>query len=755
MSPRASTELLTRYLAAISAPGDESSTAATAVRSAAATFDADVAAVVVDGAVRGYHGPDLVAAPIGLVGAAPGTGRLTVDGLGELYTAVAPLDDATGGATGGAGGAGAGGAPGGGGTLVVARAGQPFDADDTALLGGMAHALGLALRGLRTIAVGRTMLAEHERESGERLRLLNALGTRQRLLETVLSIQRSIANHKPLQEILDSVTSGAASMLDRAAVTLVLPDQQAGSLHTASAFGLDDLPGDPLVFAAAAEAMEANCVVARTDEGTRRGYRSVVAAPVVVSGVVAGSLAAETTDGHGHAVEHRELLTAFAQQVGLALTDARTTAAIHAAHHDQVTGLPNRTLFLERVTGALTAGDHRAAEITILLIDLHRFKTVNDGLGHRAGDTVLAAVADRIRGCLRTGDLIARVGGDEFGVLLDGAGSIAGARVARSIIDAIEEPFRTAGRTMYLTACVGVAASTTTSSDAGDLLTNADVAMNRAKQAGPRHIEIFEPHMHTEIIDRLDLLDDLQLALARAELRLQYQPLVDLATGTPVGVEALARWRHPRRGDVAPSTFIPLAEETGLILELGLWILREGCRQVSEWRGLVPGMRLNINVSARQAMDPDFVTRVAKAQADSDLPGGMLTLELTETMLMGDPDLAMAQLRQLKNLGVRLSIDDFGTGYSSLSYLRQFPVDQLKIDRAFVDGAATGGDQLAVTRTVMDLGRTLRLETVAEGIEDDEQLSALRGIGCDLGQGFLLARPMEPDAVREYFKRLC
>jgi len=260
--------------------------------------------------------------------------------------------------------------------------------------------------------------------------------------------------------------------------------------------------------------------------------------------------------------------------------------------------------------------------------------------------------------------------------------------------------------------------------------------------------------MHAEILERLNLHEDLQSALGRSELRLQYQPLVDLATGAPVGVEALARWRHPLRGDVSPSTFIPLAEETGLILDLGLWILREGCRQVAEWRGVAPNMRLNINVSARQAMDPDFVTRVAKALADVDLPGGMLTLELTETMLMGDPELAMVQLRQLKNLGVRLSIDDFGTGYSSLSYLRQFPVDQLKIDRAFVMGAAYGGDQLAVTRTVMDLGRTLRLETVAEGIEDDHQLDVLKGIGCDLGQGFLLARPMEPDAVREYFERL-
>ncbi|MBT8225167.1 MAG: EAL domain-containing protein [Dactylosporangium sp.] len=736
MTPHSSTQQLTEYISAVSAPADETSAVDAAVRCALATFSAEVCAAVVEQAVRGYLGPDNSPPPLGLVGVQTGATSLAVDGLGTLHAAVAHTDKDPHGA------------------LIVAREQRPFSADEHDLLSAMARALGLALRGLRTLATGRTMLAAHERDSDERLRLLSALGTRQRLLETVLNIQRSISNRKPLQEILDTVTASAASLLDRAAVTLVLPDSGSGGLRPASYGGPSERIGDSLVLAAAADSIEASCVVARTDDGGGDAdrYRSIVAAPVVIRGVAAGSLAAETGNSHGYAVEQRELLTAFAQQVSLALTEAKTADAMHEAQHDTVTGLPNRALFLERLSHAIEAGNKRVADVTILLIDLHRFKAINDSLGHKAGDAVLAAVAKRISANLRSGDVVARVGGDEFGVLLEGAGGVVGARAARSIIDAIREPLRISGRSVCLSACIGVAASCTSSADSGDLFNSADLAMNRAVMAGPGRIEIYEPHMHAEIRERINLLDDLQTALARTELRLQYQPLVDLETGRPVGVEALARWRHPQRGEVSPATFIPLAEETGLILDLGLWILREGCRQVAEWRDVLPDIRLNINVSARQVLDPDFATGVAQALADVGLPSPTLTLELTETMLMGDPEQAVVRLGQLKSLGVHLSIDDFGTGYSSLSYLQQFPVDQIKIDQTFVSGATTSENQLAVARTVMDLGRTLRLETVAEGIEDDQQLQLLRDLGCDLGQGFLLARPMEAAAVPDYFR---
>ncbi|MBN1173334.1 MAG: bifunctional diguanylate cyclase/phosphodiesterase [Micromonosporaceae bacterium] len=588
----------------------------------------------------------------------------------------------------------------------------------------------------------------------ERLRLVNALDARQRLLETMLSIQRSIAMKQPLQDLLDAVTSGTASLLDRATVALVLPVPGSECLAPVSTRGPANRADNPFILDAAAEAITSHRIVSRIDESDPNQTKTIIAAPIVVRGVAAGGLAAEIATGQGSDVDQHQVLAAFAQQASLALTEARVSEAIHKAQHDAITGLPNRGLFLERLNQSISTGNKRLTDVTILLVDIHRFKAVNDSLGHKAGDAVLSAVAERIRSTLRSSDLTARVGGDEFGVLLEGAGTQAGTRIARSIVDAIRQPLRISGRSVYLSACVGVASCRTSSAESGDLFNSADLAMNRAISAGPGRIEVFQPHMHAEILERINLLDDLQVALARTQLRLQYQPLVDLATGEPVGVEALARWRHPQRGDVAPSTFIPLAEETGLILDLGLWILREGCRQIAEWRQLVPGIRLNINVSARQAMDPRFVERVEATLAETQLPGPMLTLELTESMLMGDPERAMVQLRQLKNLGVKLSIDDFGTGYSSLSYLRQFPVDQLKIDRTFITGAASSKDELAVTKTVMDLGRTLRLETVAEGIEDAQQLDVLRTIGCDLGQGFLLARPMDPGAVHEYFDRL-
>ncbi len=734
-----STQQLTEYITAIGAPPDESTTATVAVRLAATAFAAHLAAAVVDGAVRACTGLAPGSIPVGLTDARAGDDVLVVDGLGMMHAIVADL----------------GGSP--PGMLIVARRNEPFSIDDRYLTQAMAESLGLAIRGLHAGAAGQILRAEHERDSGERARLLDTLGARQRLLETLLGVQRAIANRKPLREILDTATAGAAGLLDQANVTLVLADARTGALSAASSATGSGTPAqtaDPLVLSAAAEAMDAACVVARTGGGAGYGCRSVLAAPVSVRGIAAGALTADTVDRPGQTIEHRELLTAFAQQVSLALADARTAAAIHDASHDRGTGLPNRALFLDQLRQAIDAGSQQASDVTVLLVDLDRFKLINDTVGYRGGDEVLAGVVERIRGCLRAGDLVARLGGDEFGVLLEGARSAAGARVARAIVGAFREPFQTSGRTVCVTACVGIAAGGTSSADADDLLNSADVALSRAKQAGTGRTVIFEPHMRTEILERLSLLDDLQQALGRDEVRLQYQPLVHLGSGLPVGVEALARWRHPQRGNVSPATFIPLAEETGLIVELGLWVLREGCRQIAQWRGTVPEMRLNVNVSARQAMSPEFVSDVAKTLADVDLPPSMLTLELTETVLMGDPDLAQQQLRQLKDLGVRLSIDDFGTGYSSLSYLRQFPVDQLKIDRNFVAGIAGGGDQLAVTRTVMELGHTLRLETVAEGIEEVAQLDTLRRIGCDLGQGFHLARPMEAGAVREFFERI-
>ncbi|MBN1172297.1 MAG: EAL domain-containing protein, partial [Micromonosporaceae bacterium] len=694
-----STTRLTEYFAAVSEPQEEPLAISAAVERATQTLAAQVGAVIFSGAVSGSIGLGREADPSVLLRAARGVESMTVDGYGAMHTIAANLGKGTAGA------------------LVVARTDLPFRAEERQVLKAMAHALGLALRSIRTLAAERTLRAEREREAEERLQLLEALRARQRLLETLLDIQRSISNRKPIQDVLEAITTGAAGLLSSAGVTLLLADPLASNqLIAALTCGpQDSLRDDPLVLQTASEAMAANGVVTSDSLSGRAGRHYVMAAPVHVSGQVQGSLAAYTLGDGESLIEQRELLAAFAQQVSLALTDANAVEAMREAYHDQITGLPNRALFLDRLNHAIATNERH---VTVLFIDLDRFKAVNDSLGHKAGDELLAAVAGRVRACVRGGDTAARLGGDEFAILLNSAGPRTGVRVARDIISSVKEPFRIQGRDVYIAASVGVASSRGSRTDAGDLLSNADVAMYRAKKAGPGHIVIFEPHMHAEVVERLHLQADLQRALTLDEFRLQFQPLVRLNDSHPVGVEALLRWTHPERGIVPPSMSIPVAEETGLIVELGRWVLRESCRQAAQWRQTIPDLTINVNVSARQIMDTGFVSDVASALSLAKLKGESLTLELTETVLINDPDKALHQLHGLKDLGVRLSIDDFGTGYSSLSYLRQFPVDQLKIDRTFVMGLNSDSENLAVVRTVVELGKTLRLETVAEGIED-------------------------------------
>lgn len=732
------THQLAEYFAAVRSPQDEVVLVDAAVAHTAKALGADVCAVTVDGAVPACIGLEPGPARDALLDASAEAESLFVPGRGAMSAVVAELSGH------------------GRGTLIVARSGEPYRKEERWLVQGMAQALGMALRSLRTMATERALREDRAREADERIRLLDAVRTRQRLLDTLLNIQHAIADGKDLRYLLDAVTAGAADLLGNAATTLLTLVRESGqvSFTVASSCGPAERTGDDLVLETARTSLETRRTAAQTGLGNAEEYQRVIATPVYVRGEIVAIFAAHTVGGLDRTIEEHELIDAFAQQAGAALTEARTRAAMHAAHHDPLTGLPVRALFLEHLEQAMTNERGEAGSVTVLLVDLDRFKSVNDGLGHATADAVLVEFNHRLRGCLRADDTAARLGGDEFGVLLRGASATTGIRAARAIMDSVTEPFRIAGRIIRLTASVGVASSDASvgyAGEAGDLLTRADVALGHAKRIGGANVVVFEPHMQTAIRERLNLQDDLRRALGLTEFRLQYQPLIDLDGNRPVGVEALVRWHHPERGNVPPNAFIPLAEETGLITELGLWILREAVSQLASWRSTIPDMRLNVNVSARQTLDPEFVTDVAKSLADANLPGTVLTLELTESVLMDDPDLALVQLRQLKNLGVRLSIDDFGTGYSSLSYLRQFPVDQLKIDRSFVSGITTDKDQLAVTSTVMQLGRTLRLETVAEGIEDADQLAVLHDLGCDLGQGFHLARPMDPDAVHAFF----
>jgi diguanylate cyclase (GGDEF)-like protein/PAS domain S-box-containing protein len=438
------------------------------------------------------------------------------------------------------------------------------------------------------------------------------------------------------------------------------------------------------------------------------------------------------------------------------------------ALHDPLTGLGNRTLFRERVGAALAraareGGVAGGSGVAVLLLDLDDFKSINDSLGHGAGDTLLTTVARRLLNATRGCDAVARLGGDEFAVLVDGArGADAAVVVADRVLEALRRPVGLEGAEVTVSASVGIATSAHADS-AEALLRDADVAMYRSKALGRGRHLTFEPAMHAAALARLQLEGELRRAVTRQPpgvaappeggFYLVYQPIVELATGEVRGVEALLRWRHPERGVVSPAEFIPLAEETGLIVPLGRWVLHAACRELGAWRRASPGagaVRVAVNAAERQLRDPALLDDVRAALAAGGLPGEALLLEITEGALMQDPERVRDTLAALKALGVCVAVDDFGTGYSSLSYLQRFPVDVLKIDKRFVDGVAAEDGDRAIARTVIALGRTLGLRTVAEGVETEEQRAALVGLGCELGQGFLFARPLGADEASAF-----
>jgi diguanylate cyclase (GGDEF)-like protein/PAS domain S-box-containing protein len=418
----------------------------------------------------------------------------------------------------------------------------------------------------------------------------------------------------------------------------------------------------------------------------------------------------------------------------------------HRAFHDSLTGLANRALFRNRVEHALDRSARAGSDPAIVYIDLDGFKAVNDTLGHDAGDAVLKEVAGRLDRLVRSGDTVARLGGDEFAVLIEHSNRALDevATIGERILRTVQEPVLLDGRQVAVDASIGVAVGDGDTT-ATALLRDADIAMYRAKSGGKGHWVRYEPRMHTEEVERLQLEGDLAAAVDGAQLELLYQPVYELEDERLVGFEALLRWHHPALGMIMPDRFIPLAEENGLIVPIGRWVLLEACRTAARWQDahpVSPPLSMAVNVSARQLASSDLVGHVADALAEAQLEPSSLVLEMTETSLVRDPVRATAMLRELRALGVRLAIDDFGTGYSSLSYLRQFPVDILKIDRSFIDTITDGGDLPPLLRGMLDLGRSLDLEVVAEGIESQVQRDRLREERCVLGQGYLYARPL-------------
>jgi diguanylate cyclase (GGDEF)-like protein/PAS domain S-box-containing protein len=423
----------------------------------------------------------------------------------------------------------------------------------------------------------------------------------------------------------------------------------------------------------------------------------------------------------------------------------------HEATHDALTGLPNRTLLLDRLAVGLARSERRGSRIGVLFCDLDHFKVVNDSLGHSQGDRLLVEVAARLSGQLRLGDTVGRFGGDEFVILcedIDGADDAT--RLAERVSLAFHQPFDLDDADIVVGMSIGIAVSQPGVADAETLIRDADAAMYRAKAQGRARYQLFEPHIRHQAVDRFELERELRAALGNDELEVFYQPVFDLAGGHVVGAEALLRWNHPTRGVVAPDDFIALAEETGLIVPLGTWVLEAACRHAQEWGATAAGhehLWVAVNISGRQLEDGAFVDRLREAIDRSGIDPGRLHLEVTESVLMRDAAYSARILERLKALGITIAVDDFGTGYSSLSYLRRFPVDSLKIDRSFVDGLGLGCDDSTIVAAVVNLAHTLGLKAIAEGVEHPRQRAELERLGCDQAQGYLLGRPVPAAAL--------
>ncbi len=418
----------------------------------------------------------------------------------------------------------------------------------------------------------------------------------------------------------------------------------------------------------------------------------------------------------------------------------------HQAYHDALTGLANRTLLLDRLEHAIATADRGDRKVAVLFLDLDRFKVVNDSLGHDVGDELLKAVAHRLKSSLRRADTVARLGGDEFVVLATQWETLADVtQLADKVLELLKAPFNVGGHDLPVGGSIGIALYPADGTAAGELLKHADTAMYAVKEGGRDGYRFFDPSMNAEAVERLTLESALRLAVERQEFEVHYQPKVRLSTGRVAGMEALVRWRHPEHGMVSPARFIPLAEETGLVVGLGEWVLRAAARQVRVWRdaGDNPGP-VAVNVSARQLALPDFAARVAAILAEERVEPGAIDLEITETAIMREPDRAAAQLAELAAMGVHIALDDFGVGYSSLGYLKRLPISVLKMDRSFIHDVIDSMDAASLARGIVRLAMALDIDVVAEGVETAEQVEFLRACGCDVVQGYYFSRPLPP-----------
>lgn len=655
-------------------------------------------------------------------------------------------------------------------TVVMARMDDPFQAEELSVLRGMARVLSLTLRILATVEQERVLRARAEQQSRENARLLVSVRERERLLEQLGRVQRSIATRSELDEVLAVIVEGTAELLCCDLAMLRTLDRDDASFSEVIAVWSEEDGSEPGArsrtdVGVGGDAIRADDIAelrsstagasAALEEEFGIDVRTAVAVPLRVNGAVVGTLAAGSLDAdHPISDGEREALAALAENASIALTDAYTREDLERAYHDELTGLASRSLFLDQLE-QLMADEKERDELSVLFVDLDGFKLVNDTLGHAAGDQLLADVAVRLRSCVAPQDLLGRLGGDEFAAVLRTAGHDVATSVAERIISALHPPFRVHGTDVTVGASIGISHASSGTNDAERLVQDADVAMYESKANGRGRATSYSTSMRERLVERLSFENDLRGALDREELVLHYQPIMDLSVGGCVGIEALVRWRHPSRGMLPPLEFIPLAEETGLITQLDTWVLQRACADLATWRRNDPNaaeLLLHVNVSADQFLASGFRMLVRDVLADLDLPTSCLVIELTERVFVRDIELAARRARDLRAMGVRIALDDFGTGYASLEYLRRLAVDAIKIDRSFVADLLDNEAGSAFVESILLLGHSLGIDTVAEGIEIGPQLRRLTERGCSHGQGYFFAKPMSAANISELLR---
>ncbi|MGO4871130.1 MAG: EAL domain-containing protein [Roseiarcus sp.] len=589
-------------------------------------------------------------------------------------------------------------------------------------------------------------------------------------------ILQIIATSAPLEDVLDRLMLLVESQLTGIFGSVLLLDETGSRLRHGAAPSLpkayikvvDGMPIGPTVGSCGAAAYRREAVIVTDimtdplwadykDLAAAHGLRSCWSTPILShNGAVIGTFAMYSTTVREPTEVETQLTDVVTRIAGIAIERKLAEDRIHfMANHDALTGLPNRALLNDRLAQALLYAQRYDRWVTVLFIDLDNFKIVNDSLGHNAGDELLKTVARRMVDCVRATDTVVRLGGDEFVVLLlDQPKSPDTISATVQILRAdIAQTVQLEGHALRVTSSIGIANYPGDGTDAEALLANADAAMYRAKEIGRDNFQFYTPELNTKIHERFLLQEELRNAVVRSEFVLVYQPQVDLRTERVFAVEALIRWKHPTLGTVPPTKFIPLAEETGLIVPIGDWALREACRQNKAWQDAgLPRLNVCVNVSARQFKERNFVSHVVGALKDSGLDAKYLELEVTESLIMQDVELAVATMKELQGQGVQLAIDDFGTGYSSLSALKTFPVARLKIDKSFIDGIPADENDKAVTSAVISLGQKLNLKVIAEGVETDAQAAFLRENHCDEMQGYLFSRPIPAGDVEELLK---